>query len=323
MENEIKIFWNGVKLNGELNRMRFSQDKTNGNVFFYAADYSAEMPSECGLVVVNNSDSQTDYFEKDHGQIPTDHPLYKFFKHAAIQADIHFCKGEIRQYERWEKKWNRDYSEEIARWTARLSEMEALEKAENPGQPTAEDFAKVEEYVAAKKAAAKAEREAQEAREAKERAAAYEEAKEIAKGTIETFEKAFPMKDGAPTVEISFSEFCGLYAAIDEKKATWSLAAADRIIGAIDTWVNKTRENSKYIGHYYKTDFTIRYTDENGEESTYQGRYDIGDGEGGLLNHIRSFGEWHRTHEEFGKEKAIPDETNDILEFVKMLEKAA
>ena len=68
---------------------------------------------------------------------------------------------------------------------------------------------------------------------------------------------------------------------------------------------------------------TLTLTDENGEDSTYSGRYDIGDGEGGLLNHIRNFGEWHRTHEEFGKEKAIPDETNEILEFVKMLEKAA
>ena len=42
------------------------------------------------------------------------------------------------------------------------------------------------------------------------------------------------------------------------------------------------------------------------------------------LNHIRNFGEWHRTHEEFpGEEKKNPDETNEILEFVKMLEKAA
>ena len=49
----------------------------------------------------------------------------------------------------------------------------------------------------------------------------------------------------------------------------------------------------------------------------------IGDGEGGLLNHIRNFGEWHRTHEEFGKVKETPDETNEILEFVKKLEKAA
>lgn len=62
---------------------------------------------------------------------------------------------------------------------------------------------------------------------------------------------------------------------------------------------------------------------ENPEESTYQGRYDLGDGEGGLLNHIRNFGEWHRTHEEFGAEKKNPDKTNEILEFVKMLEKAA
>ena len=102
-----------------------------------------------------------------------------------------------------------------------------------------------------------------------------------------------------------------------------SVKAADKIFGTLDAWQHEIRETSDFYGWYKKTDFSILYKDENGEESTYQGRYDLGDGEGGLLNHIRNFGEWHRTHEEFGKEKAIPDETNEILEFVKMLEKAA
>lgn len=95
------------------------------------------------------------------------------------------------------------------------------------------------------------------------------------------------------------------------------------ILGELDMWQHEKRETSDAYGWYEKTDFTIRYTDEKGEESTYRGRYDLGDGEGGLLNHIRNFGEWHRTHEEFGAEKKNPDETNEILEFVKMLEKAA
>ena len=168
MKNEIKIFWNGVKLNGELNRFRFT---INGDcVCFYGTDYSAEMPNDCGLVVVNNSDSMTDYFEKDHGSIAADHPLYKFFKHAAIVAEIHYCKGEIRQYERWGKKWHNDYSAEIARWNEKLAELEAAEKAENPGQPTAADFEKVEAYVAELKVKAEASRKA---KEEEEKQAAY------------------------------------------------------------------------------------------------------------------------------------------------------
>ena len=320
MKNEIKIFWNGVKLNGELNRFRFT---LNGDcVCFYGTDYSAEMPSDCGLVVVNNSDGMTDYFEKDHGSIAADHPLYKFFKHAAIVAEIRYCKGEIRQYERWGKKWHNDYSAEIARWKEKLSELEAAEKAENPGQPTAADFEKVEAYVAEIRAKAAAARKAKEEKEHASRLAAINEAKFKTQNTIARAVKMYPVAEGAPVVEVPFSEFVGLYEIIDKKQNTWSVKAADMILGELDMWQHAKRETSDAYGWYEKTDFTIRYTDENGEESTYQGRYDLGDGEGGLLNHIRNFGEWHRTHEEFGKEKAIHDETNEILEFVKMLEKA-
>ena len=134
--------------------------------------------------------------------------------------------------------------------------------------------------------------------------------------------KAHPISEGKPFVVIPFSEMFGLPGFRGDKPLTLSVKAADLILGTLDMWQHEIRETSDYFVWYNKTDCTIHYT-ENGEESTYQGRYDIGDGEGGLLNHIRSFGEWHRTHEEFGAEKAIPDETNEILEFVKMLEKAA
>ncbi len=170
---------------------------------------------------------------------------------------------------------------------------------------------------------AEAERKAQEEKEHAARLAAINEAKVKAQSTIDRAVKMYPVTEGAPVVEVPFSEFVGLYDIIDRKQNTWSVKAADMILGELDMWQHAKRETSDAYGWYEKTDFTIRYTDENGEEGTYQGRYDIGDGEGGLLNHIRSFGEWHRTHEEFGKEKAIPDETNDILEFVKMLERAA
>ena len=42
---------------------------------------------------------------------------------------------------------------------------------------------------------------------------------------------------------------------------------------------------------YDKTDFVIRYTDEHGQPSTYSGRYDLGCNDGGLISHIRRFGE--------------------------------
>lgn len=319
MKNEIKIFWNGVKFNGELNRFRFT---INGDcVCFYGTDYSAEMPNDFGLVVVNNSDSMTDYFEKDHGSITANHPLYKFFKHAAIVAEIHYCKGEIRQYERWGKKWHNDYSAEIARWNEKLAELEVAEKAENPGQPTAADFEKVKAYVAELKAKAEASRKAKEEEENNARMMARQNTIAKVNATVEKATKSNPVTEGKPFVVIPSSEMWGL-PSMNGEKLTLSVKAADEILGELDMWQHAIRENGFY-GWYHKTDFDIYYKDENGEEGHYNGRYDIGDGEGGLLNHIRNFGEWHRTHEEFGAVKAKPDETNEILEFVKMLEKAA
>lgn len=166
---------------------------------------------------------------------------------------------------------------------------------------------------------------AEAAKEAEEEAArkeARETAQKVAEGAVALFTAMHPIKEGQPTVKIGNSEMWGLPGFRDADIEV-SVKAADKIFGTLDAWQHEIREKSDFFGWYHKTDFTIIYTDENGEEGAYQGRYDIGDGENGLLNHIRSFGEWHRTHEEFGKEKAIPDETNDILEFVKMLEKAA
>ena len=222
--------------------------------------------------------------------------------------------------ERIEAYIDENYAADLEKTKA---EIAALEKVVNNAQPTAEDFEKVEAYVAELKAKAEADRKAKEEKEHTARLAAINEAKVKTQNTIARAVKMYPVTEGAPVVEVPFSEFVGLYEIIDKKQNTWSVKAADMILGELDMWQHEKRETSDAYGWYEKTDFTIHYTDENGEDSVYSGRYDIGDGEGGLLNHIRNFGEWHRTHEEFGKEKAIPDETNEILEFVKMIEKAA
>ena len=150
---------------------------------------------------------------------------------------------------------------------------------------------------------------AEAAKEAEEEAArkeARDTTKKVVKAAIELYTAMYPVKAGAPTVRIGSSEMAGLPGFGDEAIEA-SVKAADLILGTLDMWQHEIRETSDLYGWYKKTDFSILYKDENGEEGCYQGRYDIGDGEGGLLNHIRSFGEWHRTHEEF----------------VKMLEKAA
>ena len=331
MKNEIKIFWNGVKLNGELQKFYFSMNGENVSFIDNERYGRATMPKECGLVIVNNSDSMTDYFEEDHGTITPEHPLYRYFKNAAQAYTLHRAKANVKWLEKRIAKLegvNNPYAKQlIENYNADMEKTKAeiadLEKVVNNAQPTAEDFEKVEAYVAEIKAKAEAARKAEEEKEHANRLAAVNEAKVKTQNTIARAVKMYPVTEGAPVVEVSFSEFVGLYEIIDKKQNTWSVKAADMILGELDMWQHEIRETSDFYGWYHKTDFTIRYTDENGEESSYRGRYDLGDGEGGLLNHIRNFGEWHRTHEEFGAEKKNPDETNEILEFVKMLEKAA
>ena len=178
--------------------------------------------------------------------------------------------------------------------------VEALEEAEKKSKAAKEE----------------AEKKAQE-----ERKIASETTQKVAESAVTLYAAMHPIKEGKPTVKIGMSEMRGLPGCSEEYLEV-SLKAADMILGTLDMWQHEVRESSDYFGYYHKTNFIITYT-ENGEANTYEGRYDIGDGEGGLLNHIRNRGEWYRTHEEFGKVKETPDETNDILEFVKMLEKAA
>lgn len=331
MENTIKFFWNGIKVNGKLQKFNFC---LNGDhVAFYGDDYAAEMPEECGVAVINNSDGMTDYFEKDHGSVYPEHPLYKFFENAARMAQIHAFKNGIKWHERRIAKFENgmaiypshkeEFKKTIESHRADIAEQERrianLEKLENPGQPTAADFEKVAAYLAEKKAKAEAEKKAEEEREEQERAAAREHTKKIVSEKIETFTKAFPLVDGAPVVEIGWSEMYGLPGGGKDECLRLSVAAADRILGALDDWQHRVRVGSSYYGWYHKTDFAIKWT-ENGEECAYRGRYDVGDGEGGLLAHIRNFGEWNRTHGEFGAVLENPPETNDVLELVKKFE---
>ena len=330
MKNEIKIFWNGVKLNGELQKFFFSMNGENVSFIDNERYGRATMPKECGLVVINNSDSMTDYFEEDHGYITPEHPLYKFFKNAAQAYTLHRAKANVKWLEKriakLEGVGDKYAQQALENYTADMektkAEVAALEKTVNNAQPTAADFEKVAAYLAEKKAKAEAEKAAQEAKEEAERAEARERTEKFVAETIKKHTEAFPLVECAPVVEIGYSEMFGLPGGGKNECLRLSVAAADRILGELDVWQHNVRETSDFYGWYHKTDFAIKWT-ENGEESTYRGRYDLGDGEGGLLNHIRNFGEWHRTHEEFGAEKKNPDETNEILEFVKMLEKAA
>lgn len=67
-----------------------------------------------------------------------------------------------------------------------------------------------------------------------------------------------------------------------------SFALGNKLLGILDEKQHREREGDKNIGWYHKTDFVIK-TVIGGEKFKYEGRFDIGDGEGDLIAHIKNF----------------------------------
>ena len=67
-----------------------------------------------------------------------------------------------------------------------------------------------------------------------------------------------------------------------------SFALGNYLLGVLDEKQHREREGDKNIGWYHKTDFVIKAVI-GGEEFNYEGRFDIGDGEGDLIAHLRIF----------------------------------
>lgn len=89
-------------------------------------------------------------------------------------------------------------------------------------------------------------------------------------------EKALP---GEPIVTVGFSEHPEL-----SEGMKFPVSQADRLLAELDKKQRSDRE-------YHKTDFTVEYSI-NGEKNTFEGRYDIGDGDGSLTEHIKSYAQY-------------------------------
>lgn len=317
----IKFFWNGIKINGEnkLIRCFYSIDNHVGYdkcVSISARDY-ANLPGDV-FAVTNETDIMTDYFDSDGTVLTPDHPLYKYARYAAIKA-------YLRDAEKYYEKLRDDFENDRVRetWPGRVEglrkDMEARGKkiaeykaeiATNPGHPTAEDLAEIEAMRLAAETARLAAEHEEELRRREEVLRERNEGRRY----IEDVAKEWPIKDGEPVVTIEWSEHPAFYS-WDDGELKLSVAAAEIILGHYDD------EKAKEDGGYFKTKFIINWTDANGEPSTYEGRYDLGDGEGGLIALIRNLATWELTHDIFGHVKETPDETNDRLEFANALDR--
>lgn len=294
----IRFFWNGIKVNGgKLIRCFYFTDSES--VTISARDY-ADLPRDM-FKVKNETDLYTDYFDSDRATVTPEHPLYKYARAAALKSAMrgepeYIAKlkntVENKKLAPWQKP--DDFRAEIDRRQAQL-DRNAAELATLPkGHPTAADVEAVHEMNTAAESARLA-REHAEQLERREKAI---RTRNENRAFIEQTAAAHPIKDGAPVVTVEWSE----NGAFDDGMK-FSVAAAEIIFKTLDEKISADQERG-----YDKTSFSIAYTDADGEPSTYEGRYDLGDNDGGLIAHIRSFGAFLRDKGNLGNGKPTDED---------------
>lgn len=88
---------------------------------------------------------------------------------------------------------------------------------------------------------------------------------------------------------IGFSEHPAFYdRQLNDRYTDLSFALGNKLLDILDEKQHREREGDKNIGWYHKTDFVIKAVI-GGEKFNYEGRFDIGDGEGDLIAHIKNF----------------------------------
>lgn len=91
---------------------------------------------------------------------------------------------------------------------------------------------------------------------------------------------------------IGFSEHPAFYdKQFNDRYTDLSFALGNYLLGVLDEKQHRERESKDNVGWYHKTDFEITATI-GGEDFHYEGRFDIGDGEGDLISHIKNFYEY-------------------------------
>ena len=123
-------------------------------------------------------------------------------------------------------------------------------------------------------------------------------------------------KPDSITFSIGFSEHPAFYdRQLNDRFTDLSFALGNKLLGVLDEKQHRERlDKSKGVGWYKKTDFEISAV-VGGEDFHYEGRFDIGDGEGDLIAHIKNFydyclsldcpfiPEWKRQGEDYYREQ--------------------
>ena len=123
-------------------------------------------------------------------------------------------------------------------------------------------------------------------------------------------------KPDSITFSIGFSEHPAFYdRQLNDRFTDLSFVLGNKLLGVLDEKQHRERlDKSKGVGWYKKTDFEISAVI-GGEDFHYEGRFDIGDGEGDLIAHIKNFydyflspncpfiPEWKRQGEDYYREQ--------------------
>lgn len=307
----IKIFYNGVKIDGgKLEKMGIW---TNGEKITLSAGI---LPRGYGLIIENDSDPYTDYFVSDYAEIYPDHPLYKFFKAAALRREAKTKKRQVEADKKYYAKRPQYITESrreiMKEHENRLKEAEEAANAAEVGQPTTADLIALDDYIEGKRT----ERERAEQKEKEEFERERKLFNDFCGETIKKSLKDFPLVDSDNCVKILWSENPEVNEISEEQTGDGriSMTAADYIFATIDYYMHENRESRHAIGWYDKTKFSIIRDGEIIETA----RIYLGDGDGGLHRYFIKLAKWSATHDERGREKQeeMDDETAEFLQWL-------
>lgn len=145
-------------------------------------------------------------------------------------------------------------------------------------------------------------------RDEEERERRFNEEKAL-RSIIENAMKNHPLHGVLPPyVDILWSEHPAFYELIpdDDHPMKVSILAANDFLGKLD--MNRFNEGR---GGYYKTRFNLHYIDPtSGEHKVWEGRYDLGDGYGGLFQHF----DYYRPRTDLAGLFTILDAYNAVLQ---------
>ena len=292
---KIAFYYNGFKIDGgDLQKVNYYLNEgkdAGGPSVSMTAKGGSSLPHDL-FKVRNDTDLYTDYFDNDHTVVTPDHPLYKHIRAAATKDAIRSIEKHIQWLDKYIAAGSRNadaYKEEQARDKARIQKLQKwMNRFAPKGHPTEDEVqAAINWKQAIKLAAEQARKEAEE----RERAA-YDNAMAEQSAVAQEMLAADVLKDGDAYVVIHWSEHPGFDGyeeeSVGEKRI--SVQTMDKLLDRLDHMY-------KALGYgYCKTKLTVHTAD--GDEYTM--RYDIGDCDGGIIAHIRSFAAYVKNHENMG-----------------------